>query len=90
MAWCCRPGHTEELKMSAVKVKSDVAMVASIEGLRSLLFDEIKSLRAGTTDTTRARTVSSLAGRVIDTARVQMQAQKLWHQMGKDDKRLTK
>ena len=54
--------------------KEDVpAIPKTIEGLRDVLFDEIKQLREGTSNPTRARVIAQMAGQVIDSLRVQIQ-----------------
>lgn len=47
------------------------------EGLRDALFDEINMLRRGKSTPQRARVMAQLASQVIDSLRVQIQAQRL-------------
>lgn len=41
-------------------------------GLRTILFDEIKSLRAGESDTKQANAVAALAGQICETSKVEL------------------
>lgn len=47
-------------------------VVRTSKGLQDTLFDEIDSLRDGTTTPQSARTVASLASGIIQTARLEM------------------
>jgi hypothetical protein len=49
----------------------------NIISLRSVLFDTIRDLRAGTTDVKTAQAVSGLAQALINTARVELDYRKL-------------
>jgi hypothetical protein len=61
------------------------AITATMEGLRDAIFDEINGLRTGTTTPSRARAVSQLAARVIDSLRLQVQHQRLILDFAKHD-----
>lgn len=45
-------------------------------GLRDILFDEIEGLRSGTSNPNRANSVAKLACGIIDSARLDMEAQR--------------
>jgi hypothetical protein len=53
------------------------------EGLRDALFDELNALRAGKSNPQHARAVANLSRQVIESIRVQVQAQRLLKEMGK-------
>lgn len=52
-------------------------MERTTSGLRTVLLDEIDSLRAGTTAQDRAHAVARLANAAIATVRLEMEAQEL-------------
>ncbi len=47
------------------------------EGLRRILFDEIDALRAGKSSSTRANALSTLAGSVFESVRLELEVHKL-------------
>ena len=53
-------------------MSDDIKVVRSSKGLQDTLFDEIDRLRNGKTTPQSARTVASLAGGIIQTARLEM------------------
>lgn len=53
------------------------------EGLRDALFDELNRLRDGSTSPQHARAVCNVARQVIESIRVQVQAQRLIKEMKK-------
>lgn len=51
-----------------------VTVTRTSAGLRDALFEELEALRNGTSDPKRAHAVAKLASAVIDTVRLEMQA----------------
>jgi hypothetical protein len=51
-------------------------VVRSSAGLRDAIFDEIDSLRNGTSNATRANAVAKLAGTIVETVRMELEVQK--------------
>ena len=60
-------------------------VIKSTEGLRDALFDEINRIRSGQSDPKRARIVATMAARIIDSIRVQIQYGKLLQEQKKAD-----
>lgn len=52
-------------------------MANDIHELRDLLFGSIRALKAGQMDPEQARAISDLTGRIIDTAKVEVEVCKL-------------
>lgn len=52
-------------------------------GLRDALFDELEALRNGSSNPTQANAVAKLAGSVVETVKMEIEAQKFVAQMDK-------
>lgn len=56
--------------------QQEPAVVRTSAGLRDALFDELDSLRAGTTNPAKANAVAKLADQVIATVKMELDVQK--------------
>lgn len=52
-------------------------------GLRDAIFDELDAIRNGTSNPTRANAVAKLAGSIVETVRMEIDAQKFAASVGK-------
>lgn len=52
-------------------------------GLRDALFDELEALRSGKSNPTQANAVAKIAGSVVETVKMEIEAQKFIAQMQK-------
>ncbi len=57
------------------------------EGMRDTLFDEIEELKNGNSTPQRARAMAALSGQILQSVRLEMEAQRLHTEYG-DDVRL--
>ncbi|MDE2104144.1 MAG: hypothetical protein KGL39_43305 [Patescibacteria group bacterium] len=51
-------------------------VVRTSAGLRNALFDELDSIRNGTSNTARANAVAKLAGQLVETVRMELEVHK--------------
>ena len=54
-------------------------------GLRDAIFDELDAIRNGTSNPTRANAVAKLAGSIVETVRMEIDAQKFAATIGKSE-----
>ena len=59
-----------------MKTENKIAIARTSKGLRDVLFDELESLRAGGSNPTQANAVAKLAGSVVETVKMEIEAQK--------------
>lgn len=65
------------------KSKELPAVSRTSAGLRDAIFDELDSIRNGTSNPTRANAVAKLAGSIVETVRMEIEVQKFGQQMAK-------
>lgn len=61
------------MKKPITKATGMPSVIRTGQGLRDALFDEIDLIRAGDGDRRRAMAVAALAGRVMDTVKVEIE-----------------
>lgn len=61
----------------------DKAVIRTSKGLRDALFDELEALRSGKSNPTQANAVAKLAGSVVETVKMEIEAQKFVAQLEK-------
>lgn len=68
------------------KAKSEAVNATPISrtsaGLRDAIFDEMDSIRNGTSNPTRANAVAKLAGSIVETVRMEIEVQKFARMTG--------
>ena len=57
-------------------VKSPAKVMRTSAGLRDAIFDELDSIRSGTSNPTRSNAVAKLAGSIVETVRMEVEVQK--------------
>lgn len=66
-----------------------MATARTTETLRSLLFDAIEAVRAGTMDTNKAKSIALLAEKMIATADLELRYSEVVSKLDKDDQGIT-
>lgn len=56
--------------------KNEQTVARTSRGLRDALFDELEALRTGKSNPTQANAVAKLAGSVVETVKMEIEAQK--------------
>lgn len=65
-----------ESNLATTRTKPVQPVVRTSAGLRDIIFDEIDSIRDGTSNPTRANAVAKLAAGVVETVRMEIEVQR--------------